>query len=70
MEYGSYSLEFDISVSEGGDLRGDGFSEEKGALHVVVCYVVHVLSGEGESFGYKRSVGDSDACEDASLDCH
>jgi hypothetical protein len=67
---GSYSLDFDISVCERGDLRGDRFCEQKGALHVVVCYVVHMLSGEGKGFGYKWGVRDSDPREDASMDWH
>jgi hypothetical protein len=37
---------------------------------VVVGYVVHVLSGKGESFVNEGCVRDSDACDDASLDWH
>ena len=70
MEYGSYGLEFNVSECEGGHSRGDGFGEEEGALHVVICYFIHVLSSEGEGFGYKGSIGDSDTCEDPSMNWH
>lgn len=61
MQDGSDSMEFYISVFEGGNVVTDVCAKEPGANDVVVGEVIAVSAGEGECFGDERGVWNWDS---------
>lgn len=58
-------MDFQIAISESGNLGGDDEAEEHGALDMVECEIGGVCACEFEGFGDERCVGDGDTGENA-----